>query len=82
MRKIDNCEVSKKRIDYLMQYRRRGRLMGSDERRGKVCAVCGVPHGKYELTLYVETQIDPEFHALEMGKLYLCNVCYALVADV
>lgn len=80
--KKKSASCIKNRISYLKQYRRSGRLMRSDERRGKVCAVCGMPYGKYELTLYAETDIDPEYHALEMGKLYLCNVCYALVSQL
>lgn len=80
MKKFDDYEVRQKRIDHLKLYRRSGRMLGRGERRGKVCACCGMPYGKYEVSLYVETEIDPEYHALEMGKLYLCGICYALVS--
>lgn len=82
MKKLADYETRESRKSFLRQYRRSGRLLGSEERRGKVCAVCDAPYGKYEVTLYAETEIDPEFHALEMGKIYLCNLCYLTLSQV
>lgn len=81
MKGVMSYAESENNRECLRRFKRSCRMMGSEERRGKVCAVCGIPYGKYELTLYAETKIDPEFHALEMGKLYLCNMCYAIVAS-
>lgn len=75
-------ETQRTRLDIIRLYRRSGRLLNSTERRGKVCVVCGHSWCKYELTLYLETDADPEFFALEAGRVYACDWCYGKIARV
>lgn len=82
MRIRADAETQKSRIKILRSFRRSCRLLNSNERRGKVCAVCGVPYGKYELHLLLETSVDPEFFVYEAGTVYACNLCYLKLSQV
>ena len=81
-RQYADYKTRQERLDIIRQYRRSGRLLNSEERLGKVCVVCGHSWCKYELTLYLETDINPEFHALEAGRVYACDLCYGKIARV
>lgn len=81
-RQYADYETRQTRLDIIRMYRRSGRLLNSTERRGKVCVVCGHSWCKYELTLYLETDVDPEFFALEAGHVYACDLCYDKISRV
>ena len=81
-RTFADYETRQTRLDIIRLYRRSGRLLNSTERRGKVCVVCGHSWCKYELTLYLETDVDTEFFALEAGRVYACDLCYDKISRV